>query len=112
MQVYQKIGKNKLNKKELLLGDAVSFRKTQRKSNNRKRIDIEKLLAENLDLLDMSCECCPKVFDSLDEAQKHYADEHNNPRGFIKCCKHKLRTRYQVKEHLAFHRDRDRYKYV
>lgn len=75
-------------------------------------MEFEKLLNENRDLLDMSCECCPKVFDSLDEARNHYAAEHNIPKGFIKCCKHKLRTRYEVKEHLAYHSDPERYKYV
>lgn len=57
---------------------------------------------------DMTCNVkdCAIVFSSLANARKHYNRAHNNPNGFIKCCDIKLRTSYDVKEHIAWHKDR------
>lgn len=65
--------------------------KMERKEQKRKKSEVnksdgeyQKLFNEYRHLFDMSCDCCPKVFGSLTEAQKHYASEHNNLQGYIK----------------------------
>lgn len=69
------------------------------------RSEFEIVFSENRHLFDMTCDHCPIVFDSLDEARGHYANVHNNPLGYIKCCKSKLTYRSQIIYHLARHID-------
>ncbi|XP_031629988.1 zinc finger protein 43-like [Contarinia nasturtii] len=68
-----------------------------------KKIDFEKIFSENKHRFDMSCDVCPKSFDSLDEAKTHYATAHDNPYGYIKCCNLKLNYRCVIKKHLDWH---------
>lgn len=64
-------------------------------------------------LFDMTCDCCSNVvFESLDEARKHYTSEHNNPRGYIKCCGRRMFYRCQVVQHVTRHLDPDKFKCV
>lgn len=48
-------------------------------------------------------------FQSLNEAQVHYFNEHNITRGYIKCCDMKLREDNIVKEHIAYHKNPELY---
>lgn len=87
-------------------------RHEMRKSAKQKQINFDKLLAEHRHRFDMSCDFCSKTFDSLDDARLHYASEHNNPMGYIKCCKAKLKHRNQVVQHLDRHLNPNKLKYV
>lgn len=58
---------------------------------------------------DLKCDECLVEFCALNEAQVHYLNEHNNNRGYIKCCDIKLREELMVKEHIAYHKNPDIY---
>lgn len=92
-----------------------SKRKTPKRKQwqtKKKNKEYQKIFAENMYLFDMACDCCSNVFESLDEARKHYASEHNNPRGYIKCCGRRMFYRCQVVQHVTRHLDPDKFKYV
>lgn len=59
-------------------------RSDQTTAANKKKMDFEKLFLENRHRFDMTCDACPKLFETLDEARSHYASDHNNPHGYIK----------------------------
>lgn len=87
-------------------------RNEMRESAKQKQINFDKLLAEHRHRFDMSCDLCSTIFDSLDDARLHYASEHNNLMGYIKCCKAKLKHRSQVVDHLDRHLNPNKIKYV
>lgn len=76
----------------------------------KKNKEYQKIFSENRHLFDMSCDCCKKIFESLDEARKHYSTKHNNPRGYIKCCGRRMFYRCQVVQHITRHLDPDKFK--
>lgn len=84
----------------------------QKEKTKQKNAKYERLFMENRHLFDMSCDNCTKVFDSLEGARTHYATEHNNPKGYIKCCESKLIYRCHIVQHLARHLEPDKFKYV
>lgn len=75
----------------------------RRKVPTQKEIDFVKLFAENKHRFNMSCDLCPKIFDSIDEARRHYATAHKNPKGYIKCCNAKLTYRSDISKHINHH---------
>lgn len=77
----------------------------------KKNKEYQKIFSENMHLFDMSCDCCSKIFESLEEARPHYATDHNNPRGYIKCCGRRMFYRCQVVQHVTRHLDPDQFKY-
>lgn len=54
---------------------------------------------------DLNCDECKTEFKGLNDAQVHYLNEHNNSRGYIKCCNMKLREEHMIKEHIAYHKN-------
>lgn len=70
----------------------------------------QKLFDEHKHLFDMTCDCCSTTFQTLDEGRAHYLSDHNNSRGYIKCCNVKLYYRCQVVGHINRHLDPDKYK--
>lgn len=54
-------------------------------------------------LSDLSCDFCEAIFVSFGEAKRHYLQLHNTRRGYIKCCKKRLRTRGHIIEHIQWH---------
>lgn len=56
---------------------------------------------------DMSCDKCNFEFESFKIAQEHYVVEHKIPRGYLKCCKGKLWSETQAKEHIHWHLNPD-----
>lgn len=82
----------------------------QSKKNDR---EYQRLFNENKHLFDMSCDCCSKIFESLDEGRAHYLTEHNNPKGYIKSISWKKRLfRCYVVEHLKRLSNPQKSKYV
>lgn len=69
----------------------------------KKRTNFAALVNENKHLFDMSCDLCPRVFETFDEAQSHYSDIHDTPNGYIKCCGSKLAHQCKVEKHLKRH---------
>ncbi|XP_031627535.1 zinc finger protein 883-like isoform X2 [Contarinia nasturtii] len=86
--------------------------KPKRKRARKKEVQakFEKLFAEHKQLLDMSCDLCPTIFETLFEAQEHYAKEHKNSRGYIKCCGQRLIYQCHVVKHLERHVEPEKYK--
>lgn len=76
-------------------------------------IDINDVSFEERDAIwqnfDRHCDDCSTEFESLTEAQVHYLNEHNNGRGYVKCCNMKLREDMMIKEHIAYHKNPDIY---
>lgn len=62
------------------------------------------------DFFDMSCDLCSEICVSIEQARDHYLNEHNEPKGYIKCCKTKFFAVGRVKEHIEFHINPDRFK--
>lgn len=62
----------------------ISMTKSKQITTENRKIQFEKIFLENKHRFDLKCEDCPKIFVSLTEARKHYANDHNNPNGFIK----------------------------
>lgn len=52
---------------------------------------------------DMNCELCETVFNSLEDAISHYAINHNNPRGYIRCCQLKFASKGLLNWHIVWH---------
>lgn len=52
---------------------------------------------------DMNCELCDAVFNSLDDAISHYATNHNNPRGYVKCCLKRFASKGLLNWHIVWH---------
>lgn len=57
-------------------------------------------IAENFD---MTCDLCEAVFISFHDARSHYKDAHMEKKGYIKCCKTKLRELWIVTDHINSH---------
>lgn len=87
---------------------------SEREQNRLRRLQREekfqKLFDEYKHLFDMKCDCCSKVFEYFDEGRNHYLTEHNNTRGYIKCCGLRLHYPCQVEAHLDRHIAPDKYK--
>lgn len=82
----------------------------QSKKNNQ---EYQRLFNENNHLFDMSCDCCSKMFESLDEARAHYLSEHDNPKGYIKSISgRKMWFRCNVVQHIERHLNPEKHMYV
>lgn len=98
--------------------DAESDTQNNRKSKRRRRsknsdTDYLKLFNENKHLLDMTCDCCSTVFESLEEARDHYLIKHGNYKGYIKAIKgRKLFHRFNVSQYLSRQLNPDKFEYV
>lgn len=79
----------------------------------KKKNDFQKMINENRDLFDMSCDCCSKMFESLDEARAHYSTEHLNPKGYIKTKSGiKLFYRNNILKQIERQTNPDKFKWV
>lgn len=57
---------------------------------------------------DMGCDHCEVIFESLNDAKKHYILAHNAPSGYVKCCGVRLKTLRMIADHIDMHVDPDR----
>lgn len=79
----------------------------------KKNKEFEKLFNDNRQLFNLSCDCCEKSFESLDEARAHYPSEHNKPKGYIKSTSGtKLFNRCDVTRWVDRHLNPAKFKYV
>lgn len=85
-------------------------KKRHRTAPKKIELEFDKLFVEYKHLFDMTCDVCPETFESLDEARKHYAILHKNPKGYVKCCGNKLAYRCTIIKHLQRHIDPDKFK--
>lgn len=100
--------------------DTQNVSESNKKTQTRKRCrskknnqEYQNLFNENKHLFDMSCDCCSKLFESLDEARAHYLSEHDNPKGYIKSISgRKLLFRCNIVQHLERHSNPEKFKYV
>lgn len=70
------------------------------KGTNKLDDHYEKFMADNFD---MSCDQCDSVFDSFRDARSHYRENHDEKKGYIKCCSTKLRELWSVVDHINSH---------
>lgn len=76
-------------------------------------LDYQKLFDENKHLLDMSCDRCTNVFESLEAARDHYFTEHNVNRGYIKALTGtKFFNRSKIMQYLARQSNPEMFKYT
>lgn len=61
--------------------------------------------------VDMACDNCDTVFESLAEAHLHYFSVHDM-KGYVKCCDIRIREDQVLKEHIAYHYNPDAYQWV
>lgn len=113
-------GKKMHNNKEIFSINYRILSDTERQSKpvsrrmkaKHRRIEFKKLFIENKYRFDMTCDNCPASFESLNDARTHYANEHNNSKGYIKCCQNKLTYRCEVVKHLYRHLEPNKFKLV
>lgn len=77
-----------------------------------KTSNFEKLFVENRHRFNLSCDNCSTVFETLEEARRHYPTEHNIAKGYIKCCNSKLKYPCEVVQHLSRHLHPEKFEYV
>lgn len=75
----------------------------------------QKLYDENRHLLNLKCDICTEVFETLEDARRHYPAEHG-AKGYIKCsvenCNSKMSYRSEVVRHLYRHLSTEKFKYA
>lgn len=75
--------------------------------SRRRTSTFRKLYDENRHLLNLKCDNCTEIFETLEDARRHYPAEHNIAKGYIKCadekCNAKLIYRCDVVRHLHRH---------
>lgn len=59
---------------------------------------------------DMACDQCDNMFESFQDAKRHYLTVHNDSRGYIKCCNIKLRNLLSIDEHINMHQNPEQMK--
>lgn len=55
------------------------------------------------DNFDMSCDLCNGTFTSFYETRQHYKECHNEEKGYVKCCRAKLRSFADIRDHIKKH---------
>lgn len=83
---------------------------SRRMKAKKRRFEFKKLFLENKHRFDLTCDLCPQIFETLHAARNHYGSEHNNSKGYIKCCNNKLSYRCEIVKHLYRHLDPYKYK--
>lgn len=53
----------------------------------------------------MACDACETMFDSFSHAKAHYLTEHNEPKGYVRCCDIKMKTLLAIDEHIRWHQN-------
>ena len=93
--------------------DTTRRQKSKRWNAKKNTKEYQKMFDENRHLFDMQCDCCSKVFESLEEGRAHYLSKHNNSKGYIKTKNgNKLFYRCNVVQQLERHLNPDNFKYV
>lgn len=64
-------------------------------------------IADNFDL---SCDLCNNTFTTFYEIRQHYKDCHNGEKGYVKCCRTKLRSLADIREHIKTHLNPEEFK--
>lgn len=64
-------------------------------------------IADNFDL---SCDLCANTFTTFYEARQHYKECHNEEKGYVKCCRTKLRSAADIREHIKTHLNPETFK--
>lgn len=91
--ICKKTFTSKVGLKRHLLWHSEGSAKTGNEQHNR-------FIAENFD---MNCDHCDAVFATFHDARRHYREQHNEKKGYIKCCNIKLRELWIVVDHINSH---------
>lgn len=54
---------------------------------------------------DMTCDQCEVMFESFFMAKRHYLSEHNEPKGYLKCCGLKFKSMLAIDKHIDWHKN-------
>lgn len=66
-------------------------------------LNDERMKAAMKTFVDQTCDICHVNLDTLEEAKGHYLNEHNQSKGYFKCCKSKLAYETNLIDHLNWH---------
>lgn len=56
------------------------------------------------DYFDMTCDLCEDMsFATFNAARRHYKEVHNEQKGYVRCCKKKLCSVREIREHVKRH---------
>lgn len=69
--------------------------------------ELQEFVSSNFN---MACDICETIFDSLTHAKSHYLNDHDEPKGYLKCCDIKLRSLREVEEHVDWHKNPGQHK--
>lgn len=88
-------------------------KRTSRRFIAKQRIDeFNELFAKHKHLFVMNCDLCENYpFETFYGAREHYETVHQISKGYVRCCSSKLRSRYDVKQHLLRHLNPEKLKY-
>lgn len=112
---YREKMSHSFNHTTFLVDSPVEAKRSRRTMGHRKmaakqkKIEFKKLFVENKHRFDMSCDLCPTLFDTIDDARNHYATTHEHFKGYIKCCNAKLTYRCEIVKHIYRHLKPERF---
>lgn len=84
-------------------------RHLRRHEEQKESKEESKFIADNFD---MTCDQCDAIFKSLYDARTHYKNQHNEEKGYIKCCGTKIRELWLVRNHIQSHLNPESLKYL
>lgn len=89
----------------------ISFSDETTIEDHEKKHEIEKKDTVDIpEYFDMTCSKCPAIFESFQEARDHYLDVHSFRSGFVRCCQLRLKTVGEVRDHIEWHSNPDRFR--
>lgn len=94
----------KPSKRKLKTAGEVAQERTQYKLSE----EHEKIMLETFD---MKCDLCSTQFKSFFDAKDHFIAAHQTKKGYLKCCYAKLRSQWEVEDHINYHIDPNQFKY-
>lgn len=112
-RVGKKRGPYKKRRQKTKSENKIKQKKTLKKSRGeiakeRSVFKLNKLYEDYmLEHFDMKCDICTKIFKSFFEAKSHYAEEHNELKGYVKCCNKKMKEMWAVHDHISYHLNPD-----
>lgn len=78
-------------------------------NNETENSEYVKFIADNFDT---KCDYCDVTLLAYHDARRHYKQFHGIDKGYLKCCKVKLRELWLVKDHIESHLNPNTLKWV
>ena len=96
--------------KEKKEGDKNKCSKVSKENKKKEKLpEIVNLDEQITHYFKMSCDLCPTEFKTFMDAKTHYADAHQISKGYLSCCKQKLKNLTAIKEHIYWHTNPEKF---